>query len=174
MDTAIHFWNNIIANCGDSRIIISDGYPKYTSEFWNNLYEMLGTKLAFLTTCHPQTDGLEDMMTQTLEYIIRRFCAYGIQYKDNEGSTHYWLILLPAVQLAYNPSVHSVAGKTPSILEKGWNLLLPVDYLKEILLPLSPTAKDFKTMWRTKFYISEKCIVEAKLYNKQRYCKIYQ
>ncbi|MBW0573204.1 hypothetical protein O181_112919 [Austropuccinia psidii MF-1] len=58
MDTAILFWNRIIANCGVPRIIISDRDSKFTSEFWTNLYDMLGTKLKFSTAYHPQTDGL--------------------------------------------------------------------------------------------------------------------
>ncbi|MBW0508870.1 hypothetical protein O181_048585 [Austropuccinia psidii MF-1] len=58
MDTAFLFWNKIIVTCGVPKIIISDTYPKFTSEFWTNLYDMLGTKLEFSTAYHPQTDGL--------------------------------------------------------------------------------------------------------------------
>ncbi|MBW0491252.1 hypothetical protein O181_030967 [Austropuccinia psidii MF-1] len=43
MDTAFLFWNNIISACGVPKIIISDRDPKFTSEFWTNLYDMLGT-----------------------------------------------------------------------------------------------------------------------------------
>ncbi|MBW0528888.1 hypothetical protein O181_068603 [Austropuccinia psidii MF-1] len=54
--TALLFWNNIISTCRVPKIIISDRDPKFTSEFWTNLYDMLGTKLAFSTAYHPQTD----------------------------------------------------------------------------------------------------------------------
>ncbi|MBW0470781.1 hypothetical protein O181_010496 [Austropuccinia psidii MF-1] len=47
-----------------------------------------------------QTDGLAERMVQTMEDIIRRFCAYGMEYKDHDGYTHYWVTLLPAVDLA--------------------------------------------------------------------------
>ncbi|MBW0493471.1 hypothetical protein O181_033186 [Austropuccinia psidii MF-1] len=113
MDTALLFWNNIISTCGVPKIIISDRDPKFTSEFWTNLYYMLGTKLAFSTAYHPQTDGLAERMIQTMEDILRRFCAYGMEYKDLEGYTHDKVTLLPAVQLAYNTSQHSTTGKTP-------------------------------------------------------------
>ncbi|MBW0548284.1 hypothetical protein O181_087999 [Austropuccinia psidii MF-1] len=33
MDTALLFWNNIISTCGVPKNIISDRYPKFTSEF---------------------------------------------------------------------------------------------------------------------------------------------
>ncbi|MBW0486451.1 hypothetical protein O181_026166 [Austropuccinia psidii MF-1] len=51
MDTALLFWNNIIATCGVPKIIISDRNPKFTSEFWTKLYEILDKKLAFSTDC---------------------------------------------------------------------------------------------------------------------------
>ncbi|MBW0500230.1 hypothetical protein O181_039945 [Austropuccinia psidii MF-1] len=76
MDTAFLFWNNIITTCGVLKIIISDRDPKFTSEFWTNLYDMLGPKVAFSTAYHPQTDGLAERMIKTREDIIRRFCAY--------------------------------------------------------------------------------------------------
>ncbi|MBW0463434.1 hypothetical protein O181_003149 [Austropuccinia psidii MF-1] len=85
MDTALLFWNNTISTCGVSKMIISDRDPKFTSEFWTNLYDMLETKLAFYTAYHPQTDGLPEIMIQTMEEIIKRFCAYGMEYKDHEG-----------------------------------------------------------------------------------------
>ncbi|MBW0545261.1 hypothetical protein O181_084976 [Austropuccinia psidii MF-1] len=90
---------------------------------------MLGTKLAFSTAYHPHIDGLAQRMIQNLEDIIKIFCAYVKEYKYHEGYTHDWVTLLPAVKLAYNTSVKSVAGKTPAILEKGWNPCLQVDYL---------------------------------------------
>ncbi|MBW0523905.1 hypothetical protein O181_063620 [Austropuccinia psidii MF-1] len=111
MDTALLFWNNIISTYGVPKIIISDRDPKFTSEFLTNLYEMLGTKLAFSIGYHPQTDGLAERMIQTMEDILRRFCAYGMEYRDHEGYTHDWVTLLPAVQLAYNKSQHSTTGK---------------------------------------------------------------
>ncbi|MBW0504922.1 hypothetical protein O181_044637 [Austropuccinia psidii MF-1] len=88
MDTALLCWNKIIATCGVPKIIISDRHPRFTSEFWNNLYEMLGTMLAFSTACHPQTDSLAENIIQTMEDILRRFFAYGMGYNDHEGYTH--------------------------------------------------------------------------------------
>ncbi|MBW0515494.1 hypothetical protein O181_055209 [Austropuccinia psidii MF-1] len=49
MDTSLLFWNNIISTCGVPKIIISDRDPNFTSEFCKDLYEILGTKLAFST-----------------------------------------------------------------------------------------------------------------------------
>ncbi|MBW0579000.1 hypothetical protein O181_118715 [Austropuccinia psidii MF-1] len=101
------------------RIILSDRDPKFTSEFWTNLYDMHDIHLAFSTARHPQTDGLAEGMIQTMEDILRRFCAYGMEYKDHEGYPHDWVTLLPAVQLAYNTIQQSTTGKSPSLVEKG-------------------------------------------------------
>ncbi|MBW0576405.1 hypothetical protein O181_116120 [Austropuccinia psidii MF-1] len=79
MDTALFFCNNLISTSGVPKIIISDRDPKLTSEFQTNLYEILGTKLAFSTAYHPQTDGLAERMIQTMEEILRRFCDYGME-----------------------------------------------------------------------------------------------
>ncbi|MBW0587534.1 hypothetical protein O181_127249 [Austropuccinia psidii MF-1] len=50
MDTSLLFWNNIISTCRDRD-------PKFTSEFWTNLYDMLGTKIPFLRlTIHKKMD----------------------------------------------------------------------------------------------------------------------
>ncbi|MBW0464210.1 hypothetical protein O181_003925 [Austropuccinia psidii MF-1] len=70
MDTELLFQNNIISSCGVPKIIISDRDPKFTSEFLTNLYEMLGTKIDFSTSYHPQTDGLAERLIQTMEGIL--------------------------------------------------------------------------------------------------------
>ncbi|MBW0466255.1 hypothetical protein O181_005970 [Austropuccinia psidii MF-1] len=174
-DTAMHtsllFFNNIIFTCGVPKIIISDRDPNFTSEFQTNLYDMLGTKFSFSTAYHPQTDGLAERMIQTMKDNLRRVCAYGMEYKDHEGYTHDWVTFIPAVQLAYNTSQHSTTGKTPALVEKGWNPLLLVDHLKKKLLTIHPTAKDFHEMWKRACDTAGKCIAVAKEYNKQRWEK---
>ncbi|MBW0549242.1 hypothetical protein O181_088957 [Austropuccinia psidii MF-1] len=83
-------------------------------------------------------------MIQTLEDMIRRFCAYGLELKDSDGFTHDWCTLIPALELAYKTSIHSSTGKTPAMLEKGWNPRLPYDTLKKDLVDIHPTASIFK------------------------------
>ncbi|MBW0518997.1 hypothetical protein O181_058712 [Austropuccinia psidii MF-1] len=109
---------------------------------------MLSTKLAFSTAYHPQTDGLAKRMIQTMEDLLRRFCAYVLEYKNHEG-------------------------KNPSLVEKGWNTLFPVNQLKKALLTIHPTAKDFHDMWKKACETASKCISEGKQYNKQRWDKMH-
>ncbi|MBW0542270.1 hypothetical protein O181_081985 [Austropuccinia psidii MF-1] len=103
--------------------------------------------------------------------ILRRLCAYGMEYKAHEAYTHDWVTRIPAVQLAYNTSKHATTGKTPALVEKGWNPLLPVYHLKKNLLTIHPTAKDFHDMWKRACDTAAKGIAEGKDYNKQRWHK---
>ncbi|MBW0564529.1 hypothetical protein O181_104244 [Austropuccinia psidii MF-1] len=56
---------------------------------------------SYNATYHPQTDGLAEGMIQALEDIIRRFCAYGLEFKDSDGFTSDWCSLIHALKLAY-------------------------------------------------------------------------
>ncbi|MBW0486596.1 hypothetical protein O181_026311 [Austropuccinia psidii MF-1] len=123
---------------------------------------MLCTKLAFSTAYHPKTDLLAEMKIQTMEDILKGFCAYGMEYKDHECYTLDWVTLLQAVRLAYNTSQNSTTGKTPALVEKGWNFLFSVDHLKQNHLTNHPIAKYFHEMWKRAGDTSSKCIAEAK------------
>ncbi|MBW0589302.1 hypothetical protein O181_129017 [Austropuccinia psidii MF-1] len=101
MDTALLLWGRVISNTGLFKNIICDRDPKFTSALWTNLHIFFGTKLSFSTEYHPQADGLAERMIQTLEDIIRRFCAYGLEFKDLDGFTHDWCTLIPALELEY-------------------------------------------------------------------------
>ncbi|MBW0525993.1 hypothetical protein O181_065708 [Austropuccinia psidii MF-1] len=101
MDTGIMIWNKVISHTGLFQNIISDRDPKFTSALWTNLHNLFGTKLSFSTAYHPQTDGLAERMIQTLEDMIRRFCAYVLELQDSDGFTHDWCTLIPALELAY-------------------------------------------------------------------------
>ncbi|MBW0554390.1 hypothetical protein O181_094105 [Austropuccinia psidii MF-1] len=118
MDTALLLWSRVISHKGLFKNIITDRDLKFTSALWTNIHRFFGTKLSFSTAYHPQTDGLAERMIQTLEDMIRRFCAYGLEFKDSDGFTHDWYTLIPALELAYKTSVHSSTGQTPTTLKK--------------------------------------------------------
>jgi hypothetical protein len=171
MDTALMIWNRVISWTGLFKTIISDRDPKFTSELWTNLYQLFGTKLAFSTAYHPQTDGLAERMIQTLEDMLRRFCAYGLEFKDSDGFTHDWVTLLPALELAYRTSTHASTGKTPSLLEKGWNPRLPQDSLRKDLIDIHPTAASFKSMLDKARNHAQRCMDDAFQYSKEKWDK---
>ncbi|MBW0488311.1 hypothetical protein O181_028026 [Austropuccinia psidii MF-1] len=86
--------------------MISERDPKFTSALWTNIHNFFGGKLSFSTAYHTQTDGLAERIIQTLEDMIKRFCAYGLEFKNSDGFTHDWCTLIPTLELAYKTSIH--------------------------------------------------------------------
>ncbi|MBW0526913.1 hypothetical protein O181_066628 [Austropuccinia psidii MF-1] len=144
MDIALLLLNRVISHTGLFNNIISDRDPKFTSELWTNIHRLFGTTLSFSTAYEPQTDGLAQRMIQNLEEMIRRFCAYGLEFKYYDGFTYYRCTLIPALELSYKTSVHYSTGQTPAILEKQWNSRLPTYTLRKDLIKIHPTAYSFK------------------------------
>ncbi|MBW0506971.1 hypothetical protein O181_046686 [Austropuccinia psidii MF-1] len=113
--------------------------------------------LSFSTAYHPQTDGLAERMIQTLEDMIRRLCASGLEFKDSDCFTHDWCTLMPELELEYKKSVDSSTAQTPAMLEKGWNPRLPADTLSKDLIEINPTASSFKIMLdKVKHHVKQK------------------
>ncbi|MBW0515437.1 hypothetical protein O181_055152 [Austropuccinia psidii MF-1] len=131
MDTDLLIWNRVISWTSIFKDIISDKDLKFTSALWANPHQLFGTKLSFSTAYHPQTDGLAERMIQTLEYMVRRICAYGLESKHCDGFTHDLCTILTALELVYKTSIHASTNKTLAILEKGWNPKLPQDSLRK-------------------------------------------
>jgi putative transposase len=123
--TAMLFWHHCWSRSGMPQVIISDRDPKFTFDFWRALSQRLGTRLAFSTSHHAQTDGLAERMNQTLEDLLRRFVAFGKPYRTADGSDHDWFDILPALEFAYNSTRHSTTGKTPFEIECGYVPLAP-------------------------------------------------
>ena len=73
--------------------IISDRDPSFTSRFWGELQEALGTRLNFTIAFHPQTDGQSERVIQIMEDMLRS-CVI-----DYEGS---WDRHIPLVEFVYN------------------------------------------------------------------------
>jgi transposase InsO family protein len=75
--------SSMLAELYMSRIVCLHGIPKkivlgrgtqFTSQFWQQLHEALGTHLKFSSAYHPQTDGQTERTNQILEYMLRA-CA---------------------------------------------------------------------------------------------------
>ncbi|MBW0552885.1 hypothetical protein O181_092600 [Austropuccinia psidii MF-1] len=172
MATAIMIWNQVISNTGLFQNIMSDRDPKFTSALWTNLHTLFGTKLSFSLAYHPQNDGLAEIMIQKLEDMITRLCAYELEFKDSDGFTHDCCTLIPALELEYETSIHSSTGKTPEMLEKGWNTSLPYDTLKKDLVDIHPTASSFKLMLEKARHHAKRCTKDSFKYAKESWGKV--
>ncbi|MBW0553570.1 hypothetical protein O181_093285, partial [Austropuccinia psidii MF-1] len=171
MNTALLICNRLISWTVIFTNIISDRDPKLTSALWTNLHQLFGTKLSFSTAYHPQTDGLAERIIQTLEDMVRRFCAYGLEYKDCDGLTHDWCTLLPELESAYKTSIYSSTNQNPAILEKGWNRKLPQDPLRKDLVEIHPTASSFKGMLEKAIKNAIRCMEDSFSCDKDKWDK---
>ncbi|MBW0566485.1 hypothetical protein O181_106200, partial [Austropuccinia psidii MF-1] len=171
MDTALLIWNRVVSWTGIFTNIISDRNLKFTPALWKNLHQLFGTKLSFSTAYHLQTHGLAERMIQTLEDMVRRICAYGLEFKDCDGFTHDWCTLLPALELAYKTSIHASTNQTPAILEKVWNPKLPQDSLRKDLVEIHPTASRFKGMLDRARKHAVRCMEDSFAYAKDKWDK---
>ncbi|MBW0585996.1 hypothetical protein O181_125711 [Austropuccinia psidii MF-1] len=174
LDTAFLLWSRVISHTGLFKNIMSNRDHKFKSALWTNLHRFFGTKLSFSTEYYPQTDGPAERMIQTLEDIIRRFCAYGLEFKDSDGFTHDWCTLIPALELAYKTLVHSSTGQTPSMLEKGWNPRLPADTLRKDLIEIHTTDSSFKIMLDKLKHHAKQIMNDAFDYEKQKWDKSHK
>ncbi|MBW0464180.1 hypothetical protein O181_003895 [Austropuccinia psidii MF-1] len=171
MDTALLIWNRVVSWTQILTNIISDRDPKFTSALWTNLHQLFGTKLFFSTAYHPQTDGLAGRMIQTLEDMVRIFCAYGLEFEDCDRFTNDWCTLLPALEFAYKTSINASTNQTPAILEKGWNPKLPQDSLRKYLVEIHPTAASFKKILDKTRKHAVRCIKDSFAYTKEKWDK---
>ncbi|MBW0466642.1 hypothetical protein O181_006357 [Austropuccinia psidii MF-1] len=144
MDKALFCWKRVIPHTGLFKNIINDRDPKFTSALWTNLHNIFGTELSFSTTYHPKTDGLAGRMIQTLEDMIRKIYAYGLEFKVSDGFTHDWCTLILELELDYITSIHASTGQTSAMLENGFNPKIPVDTLKKYFVDIHPAASSFK------------------------------
>jgi IS30 family transposase len=68
------YMSRIVCLHGVSKKIVSNKGTQFTSHFWQQLHEALGTHLNFSSAYHPQTDGQTERTNQILQCMLRA-CA---------------------------------------------------------------------------------------------------
>ncbi|MBW0569505.1 hypothetical protein O181_109220 [Austropuccinia psidii MF-1] len=110
-------------------------------------------------------------MIQTLEDMIRRFCAHGLELKASDGFTHSWCTLITGSELAYKTSIHCSTCKMVAMLEKCWNTRSPYETLKKDLVEIHLTGRSYKIMLDKERHPSERCMQDSFKYAKERWGK---
>jgi hypothetical protein len=101
---AQEFIRQIVRLHGVPERIVSDRDGRFTSRFWRQVHEALGSRLQFSTSYHPQTDGQSERTIQTLEDMLR---ACVLEWGDR------WVRFLPLVEFSYNNSYHASIDMAP-------------------------------------------------------------
>ena len=68
------YLTKVVCLHGVPKSIVSDRGPQFTAQFWEALYDAVGTKLLHSTAYHPQTGGQTERVNQILEDMLRA-CA---------------------------------------------------------------------------------------------------
>jgi hypothetical protein len=110
--------HHVVRYRGIPRCIVSDRDPRFTSIFWQSLWQQLGTKLSMSTAFHPQTDGQTERANRTLEEGLRAYVGYH-QWDWDEH-------LVP-LEIAFNNTIQASTGFTPFYLNSGREIELPID-----------------------------------------------
>ena len=116
-DIAQVFVKEIVRLHGIPARIISDRDTKFTSKFWQAMFQSLGTQLNLSSAYHPETDGQTERVNQVIEDMLRAYCSQQPQH---------WIKFLPLVEFAYNSSHHRSLGMSPFKALYGQECLVPL------------------------------------------------
>lgn len=116
-DAALIYYNEIFKHHGLPMTLVSDAGPQFTSELWEKLWELTGTRLNRASTGHPNTDGQAERGIQSLEYMLRAF----VNARGDDWDTY-----LPSLEFAFNDSIHRGTGFSPFFLEFGQDPMTPL------------------------------------------------
>jgi len=108
------FFREVIRLHGLSPSIVLDRDPKYENHFLRILLEKLGTKLNFLISYHPQTNGQNEVENITLSTMLR------VIMRDNHNSRDNY---------ANNKVVHKATNISSFEVVYGFDPLTPLDLL---------------------------------------------
>ena len=60
---------------GAPSVIVSAKYPKFLGKFWQTFIGKLNTKKKMNTARHPRTASLIERVNQTMQTLLRCYCA---------------------------------------------------------------------------------------------------
>ena len=96
-DIAQVFVKEIVRLHGLPRRIISDRDSKFTSKFWQALFQAVGTQLSMSSAYHPETNGQTERVNQVIEDMLRAYC---------NQEPREWVNFLSLVDFAFSSSFH--------------------------------------------------------------------
>lgn len=156
-DVANAYFSQVHKLHGLPKTITSDSDTLFLSQFWSQLFKLLGTKLKHSTAYHPQPYGQIERINQCLETFLR--CMTSDKPK-------HWAKWITMAEWWYNTTYHTAFQHTPFEVLYGY----PPPHLSILQVPAS-TNSDVKQ------YIQERKIamqsIRARLLEAQQRMKFY-
>ena len=112
------FVHEIIGRRGAPQTLLSDRGQNFLSNFLKEICRLVNTEKVFMTSYHPQTDGLVERLNGTLVQSLSKYIS---------SDQKHWDEHLPSVLLAYRVSPSEVTGDSPFFLLYGREPRLPMD-----------------------------------------------
>jgi transposase InsO family protein len=113
------YMSRIVCLHGVPKKIVSDRGTHFTSHFWQQLHEALGTHLKFSSAYHSQTDGQTERTNHILEDMLKA-CAL----QDKIG----WDKRLPYAEFSYNNIYQASLKMSPFEALYGRNCRTPLHW----------------------------------------------
>ena len=98
------FFKHVVKLWGLPRSIVSDRDPRFTGRLWRELFRLMGSRLHFSTSFHPQTDGQTERVNSLLEAFLRHYVS------ANQAD---WARLLDIAQFSHNLLRSEATGRSP-------------------------------------------------------------
>jgi len=114
------FVDIIVKLHGIPQSLVSDRDLLFISHFWQDLFQLSGTKLRMSSAYHPQSDGQTEVMNRVIEQYLHSFVH------RRPGT---WGKLLPWVEWSHNTSWNLGIGSTPYEVTFGRKPFNFLDYL---------------------------------------------
>jgi len=125
----------LINNCyrlhGVPKVIVSDGDPIFVGKFWQSFMRKLNTKLNTSTTRHPRIDGLAERVNESMQTLLRCYCA-------ESGSN--WASHLSMVEFYYNCSTNEAVRHSPFEVMYGFQTSTPANRLLHLAGAIADAA----------------------------------
>ena len=132
--------------------IVSDRDSKFTSAFWKNLQQLLGTNLNSSTAFHPQTDGQTERMNNVVEDMLRHYAS-----PDQKN----WDLFLSLAEFSMNNCFKSSIQCTPFQLVYGKNPATPASQHLTQIRELNSTATVKARQMHERLEGAKQCMISA-------------
>lgn len=136
-DVGRQFFEQVYRYHGLPISIVSDRDPRFLSAFWQQLWELCGTRLDMSTPYHAQTDGQTERVNRWLEDALRAY----VNTQQDDWDEH-----LVAMEFAYNDKTQASTGFSPFYLNTGRHPRTPASLLNlRGVKTVAPKATTFIT-----------------------------